>query len=196
MASSITRMTQQVSTIWNNLLHKAIWGKGRFGRVVESISSVRSMSNDTKECLESAENHNRSLEEWLSGVGFRPFQQLRAQHMEEHSKAVDGGAGVIQDKLSDIQTQSRELRVLLEKVQLALQSNSISSFDGDPSSSQLQEFSDALVALDRHIKSVDALQHSAEGLHIKTQELRQAVQQDQDTLNVLSSSIESVRDDL
>lgn len=189
-------MSHQVSIIWSNLLQKAIWGEERFHRVAESIKSLQSLHHQTSQSLKSAQDHNRCIDEWLNGVGFRPFQQMRAQEMEEQWEVVESGSKKIEGELSDIQDKSRSLRTFLEQVERALQSKSISSADRDHLSGHLKEFSDALLALDRHLKSVHALQESSQNLHIRTQELYQSVQQDQNILDELSSSIESVQEDL
>lgn len=189
-------MTNQAPTIWSNLLQKAIWGKDRFQHVVESLKALQSLHHQTNQTLEACRDHNRRIKDWLDGIGFRPFHQMRSQQMEEQWEVVESGARNTEEDLSDIQSKSRSLRSFLEQVERALQGKAVSISDQVHLSAELKEFSDALVTLDRHLQSVLAMQKSAEQLHIKTQELQEAVQQDQNTLSDLSLSIESVREDL
>ena len=95
-------MSHQVSIIWSNLLQKALWGGDRFHRVAESIKSLQSLHHQTSQSLKSAQDHNRCIDEWLNGVGFRPFQQMRAQEMEEQWEVIESGSKKIERELSDI----------------------------------------------------------------------------------------------
>ena len=189
-------MTSQAPTIWNNLLQKAIWGKDRFQHVVDSLKSLHALHQQTNQTLECCRDHNRRIKEWVDGIGFRPFHQMRSQQMEEQWKVVESGAKNTEQDLSEIQSKSRSLRSFLEQVERALQGKSLSISDQDHLSNELKEFSDALLTLDRHLQSVHEMQKSAEQLHLKTQEQQNAVQQDQNLLSELSLSIELVRDNL